>query len=38
VITVPLSFVVAIVVSLIAPEPEAAAKFAEAQDRMHLGA
>ena len=38
VITVPLSFVVAIVVSLIAPEPEAAAKFAEEQDRMHLGA
>ena len=38
VITVPLSFVVAIVVSLIAPEPEAAAKFSEAQDRMHLGA
>ena len=38
VITIPLSFVVAIVVSVLWPEPEAADKFAEAQDRMHLGA
>jgi cation/acetate symporter len=37
VITIPLAFIVAIVVSLIWPEPEAAEKFAEAQDRMHLG-
>jgi cation/acetate symporter len=37
VITVPLAFVVAIVVSLLSPEPEAAAGFDAAQRRMHLG-
>ena len=37
IITVPLSFLVAIVVSLVAREPEAEAKFAEAHRRMHLG-
>jgi cation/acetate symporter len=37
VITVPLSFVVAIVVSLLTPEPEAASGFDAAQRRMHLG-
>jgi len=38
IITVPLAFVVAIVVSLIWPEPEAAQGFTDAHDRMHLGA
>ncbi len=37
VITVPLSFLVGIVVSLATREPEAEAKFAEAQHRMHFG-
>jgi len=37
VITVPLSFLVAIVVSLLSPEPEAQAGFEAAQRRMHLG-
>lgn len=37
VITVPLSFLVAIVVSLVKPEPEAQAGFDAAQRRMHLG-
>ncbi|HVK83618.1 MAG TPA: sodium/solute symporter [Kofleriaceae bacterium] len=37
IITVPLSFAVAIVVSLVWPEPEAEARFAAAQDRMQLG-
>jgi cation/acetate symporter len=36
-ITVPLSFFVGIVVSLLSPEPEAQRKFAEAEARMHLG-
>ncbi|MDC3953470.1 sodium:solute symporter family transporter [Polyangium jinanense] len=38
IITVPLSFVVGIVVSLLFPEPEAEAKYAEVERRMHLGA
>jgi len=37
IITVPLAFVVGIVVSLTWPEPEAQAKFDEAQERMSLG-
>ena len=37
IITVPLAFLVAIVVSLVWPEPEAEARFAAAQDRMQLG-
>ncbi len=37
IITVPLSFVVGIVVSLLAPEPAARAAFAAARRRMHLG-
>jgi cation/acetate symporter len=38
VISVPLAFAVAIVVSLLSPEPEAQRGFAEAQHRMHVGA
>ncbi len=37
IITVPLAFAVGIVVSLLRPEPEAAHKFTEAQERMSLG-
>jgi cation/acetate symporter len=37
VISVPLAFIVGIVVSLIAPEPEAVSGFDAAHDRMHLG-
>ncbi len=37
IITVPLSFVVAIVVSLLSPEPDAVTGFAAAQHRMHVG-
>ncbi len=37
VITVPLSFLVAIIVSLAKPEPEAQVGFEAAQRRMHLG-
>ena len=37
VITVPLSFLVGILVSLASREPEAEEKFAEAQHRMHFG-
>jgi cation/acetate symporter len=37
IITVPLAFLVAIVVSLLTREPEAESKFAEAQERMSLG-
>jgi cation/acetate symporter len=37
IITVPLSFLVAIVVSLAKPEPEAQEGFKAAQRRMHLG-
>ncbi|MBX3156649.1 MAG: sodium/solute symporter [Deltaproteobacteria bacterium] len=38
IVTVPLSFAVAIIASLLAPEPEAAERFTEAQRRMSLGA
>jgi cation/acetate symporter len=38
VITMPLAFVVGIVVSLVFPEPDADARFEEAEARMHLGA
>jgi cation/acetate symporter len=37
-ITIPLSFAVGIVVSLLTPEPSAVAKFAELEHRLHLGA
>jgi cation/acetate symporter len=37
VISVPLAFVVGVVVSLVAPEPAAERGFADAQHRMHLG-
>ncbi len=37
VITVPLAFLVGIVVSLASREPEAEAKYAEARHRMHFG-
>ena len=37
IVSIPLSFVVGIVVSLAAPESEAAAKFAAAERRLHLG-
>jgi cation/acetate symporter len=37
IVTLPLSLLVAIVVSLLRKEPDAAAKFAEAHRRMHLG-
>jgi cation/acetate symporter len=36
-VTIPLSFVVGVIVSLMAPEKEAQERFAEAQRRMHLG-
>jgi len=36
-VTIPLSFVVGIVVSLAAPEPEAARRFAEVEHRIHFG-
>lgn len=38
IITVPLSFIVGIVVSLLFPEPEAEAKYGEIEQRMHFGA
>jgi cation/acetate symporter len=38
VISVPLSFLAGIAVSLRWPEPEAYAKFVEAEARMHMGA
>ena len=37
-ITIPLSFAVGIVVSLLTPEPEAERKFADLEHRLHLGA
>ena len=37
IISIPLSFAVGIVVSLLAPEHEAATKFAAAERRLHLG-
>jgi cation/acetate symporter len=36
-ISMPLAFVSGILVSLLRPEPEAAARFAEAERRIHLG-
>jgi cation/acetate symporter len=36
-VTIPLSFLVGIVVSLTAPEPEAARRFAEVEHRIHFG-
>ena len=36
-LTIPLSFAVGIVVSLLAPEQAAAAKFAAVERRLHLG-
>jgi cation/acetate symporter len=36
-VTIPLSFVVGIGVSLLAPEREAAARFAEVEHQLHLG-
>jgi cation/acetate symporter len=38
VITIPLSFVVGVVVSLLFPEREASARFDEVRHRMHVGA
>ena len=37
-VTIPLSFVVGIVVSLLTPEPESEARYAEIEQRIHLGA
>jgi len=37
IITIPLSFLVGIVVSLASPEPEAARRFAEVEHRIHFG-
>ncbi|MGD9904771.1 MAG: sodium/solute symporter [Vicinamibacterales bacterium] len=37
IVSIPLAFVVGIVVSLLAPEREAAAKFAATERRLHLG-
>ncbi len=37
IISIPLSFLVAIVVALVWPEPEAAAGFAEVERRVHVG-
>jgi cation/acetate symporter len=37
IISIPLSFAVGIVWSLLAPEPEAATRFAAAERRLHLG-
>ena len=36
-VTIPLSFAVGIVVSLLRPEPEAARRFHELEHRLHLG-
>jgi cation/acetate symporter len=36
-VTIPLSFLVGIVVSLMAPEPEAARRFSEVEHRIHFG-
>jgi len=37
IVTIPLSFIVGIVVSLASPEPEAARRFAEVEHRIHFG-
>jgi cation/acetate symporter len=36
-ITIPLAFIVAIVVSLLTTEQQAQEKFAEVEDRIHIG-
>jgi cation/acetate symporter len=36
-VTIPLAFAVGIVVSLVWPEPEAARRFAEVENRIHVG-
>ena len=36
-VSIPLSFVVAIAVALLWPEPEAEARFAEVEQRVHVG-
>jgi cation/acetate symporter len=36
-VTIPLSFLVGIVVSLAVPEPEAVRRFAEVEHRIHFG-
>ena len=36
--TIPLSFIIGIVVSLAAPEPAAAAGFAKLEQQIHFGA
>jgi cation/acetate symporter len=38
IITMPLSFLVGWVVSMLSPEPEAASRYAEVKHRMHVGA
>ncbi|PTL83669.1 sodium/solute symporter [Vitiosangium sp. GDMCC 1.1324] len=38
IVTIPLSFLVGWVASLLAPEPEAAGRFEEVRHRMHVGA
>ena len=37
-VTIPLSFLVGIVVSLMTPEPDSVAKFADLEHRLHVGA
>ena len=37
IVTMPLSFLVGWVVSLVSPEPEASSRFAEVKHRMHVG-
>jgi cation/acetate symporter len=37
-VTIPLAFLVGIVVSLLTPEPESEARYAEIEQRIHLGA
>jgi cation/acetate symporter len=36
-VTIPLSFAVGIVVSWLSPEPEAARRFSDVEDRIHFG-
>jgi cation/acetate symporter len=36
-VTIPLSFVVGVLVSLVSPEPEAARRFEEVEQRIHFG-
>ena len=37
IVTIPLSFVIGVVVSLMSPEPESLRKFAEVEERIHFG-